>query len=217
LALFEERSAIARELHDSLAQSLSYLKIQVTRLSSLRKSGAGDDKIEDVEANLSEGLNLAYQELRKLLKTFRLQMDERGLALTLAEEITEINARSGINIQLNYQFNTSPFTVSEEIHVLYIVREALANVEKHSGAKHAMVRVCSSKDESIRVSIEDDGGGFKLPETEMGHYGMTIMQERAHSLNGTLEVGATSTGGICVDLTFFPKKISTRKDTIQEI
>lgn len=83
LALFAERGTIARELHDSLAQSLSYLKIQVSRLGTLLKREAPAEKIEDTLDELREGLNGAYRQLRELLTTFRLSLDEPSLEAAL--------------------------------------------------------------------------------------------------------------------------------------
>lgn len=89
LALFAERGTIARELHDSLAQSLSYLKIQVSRLGTLLKREAPAEKIEDTLDELREGLNGAYRQLRELLTTFRLSLDEPSLEAALGNAVAE--------------------------------------------------------------------------------------------------------------------------------
>src|SRR5690606_17338303 len=89
LALLEERAVIARELHDSLAQSLSYLKIQVSRLQSLLGHDADTAEVKRVANELREGLNGAYRQLRELLTTFRLKMDGRGLVRALEETVEE--------------------------------------------------------------------------------------------------------------------------------
>ena len=98
LALLDERSVIARELHDSLAQSLSYLKIQVTRLYLLRENNAAAGQLDEVMSELKEGLDAAYRQLRELLTTFRLQMDGRGLAVALSETVSEFNTRGEVEI-----------------------------------------------------------------------------------------------------------------------
>ncbi len=89
LALFAERGTIARELHDSLAQSLSYLKIQVSRLGTLLKREAPAEKIEDTLDELREGLNGAYRQLRELLTTFRLSLDEPSLEAALGNAVSD--------------------------------------------------------------------------------------------------------------------------------
>ncbi len=112
LALFEERSVMARELHDSLAQSLTYLKIQATRLSLLARSGGGSGSMEDALAELKEGLNTAYRQLRELLTTFRLQMDEQGLGPALAKTVDEFNARGKLTVRLDNKLAVSPLKYS---------------------------------------------------------------------------------------------------------
>lgn len=141
MSLIEERSVIARELHDSLAQSLSYLKIQVSRLQILRRNRANEDQINDVVRELKSGLNNAYLQLRELLTTFRLQLDAPGLEPALNTTVKEFSGRLGYEI--NYQCNLQHqrLTPNEEIHVLQLVREALANVVKHAFASQVKLSV----------------------------------------------------------------------------
>jgi len=141
IALLEERSVIARELHDSLAQSLSYLKIQVARLKlQLGASGTREQAAEVVE-ELKLGINNAYRQLRELLTTFRLRIDGRGLSEALQETIREFSLRAGIEIGLHDRLLGHELDSSEQIHVLQVVREALTNVEHHAHARRADVRL----------------------------------------------------------------------------
>ena len=204
LALFEERSVMARELHDSLAQSLTYLKIQVTRLSMLANSGAERSAVNEALGELKEGLEAAYRQLRELLTTFRLQMDGRGLGPALAKTVNEFNARNELNIFLDNKLKTSPFTVNEEIHVLQIVREALSNVIHHSKATQARVKLGFEDDNSILISIEDNGIGIPRKTERTHHYGLAIMRERSNSLHGDLQIEPLKSGGTRVCLRFQP-------------
>lgn len=204
LALLEERAVIARELHDSLAQSLSYLKIQVSRLQSLLDHDADTAEVNGVVNELREGLNGAYRQLRELLTTFRLKMDGRGLARALEETVEEFRARSGITLTLDNRLLGCQLTVNEEIHILQIVREALANVTHHAHAEHAWVTLRRDAEGRVTVLIEDDGVGIELPEDLPYHHGLVIMQERAHGLHGKLCVRPRPEGGTCVELNFLP-------------
>lgn len=204
LALIDERSAIARELHDSLAQSLSYLKIQVTRLSILRKSGADNEQIDEVQHELEDGLDSAYRHLRELLTTFRLQIDDRGLAAALSETVSEFNARGDVEIQLDNQLTHSSLSVNEEIHLLQIVRESLANVVHHAQADQATVTIRPSGHDKVQVRIEDNGTGIPPKTERIHHYGLAIMHERANSINGELVIENRPEGGTCVCLKFRP-------------
>ena len=132
--MLQERNAIARELHDSLAQALSYLKIQATRLN---KAIDREDKItmEDVAGELREGLNNAYRQLRELLTTFRLKIDGSGLKVALESSIEQLRAQNSMNIHLDFALSNIPLTPNEEIHLLQIIREASQNSINHSGGK----------------------------------------------------------------------------------
>ena len=204
IALLEERSVIARELHDSLAQSLTYLKIQVTRLKQQLGATGAREQTADVVEELKLGINNAYRQLRELLTTFRLRIDGRGLAEALQETIREFSQRAGIEVRLHDRLLGHELDSSEQIHVLQVVREALTNVEHHAHARRADVRLAIDQGR-IRVAVEDDGAGIKDAEPPMHHYGLAIMRDRAATLGGTLQVTRRAEGGTRVELEFSPR------------
>ncbi|WP_147431070.1 histidine kinase [Thiocapsa rosea] len=201
LALFEERGVIARELHDSLAQSLSYLKIQASRLDALLRAGAEPERARDVLAELREGANNAYRQLRELLTTFRLKMDDRGLNAALEATVAEFREHGTTEIRLDNRLPALLLSPNEEVHVLQIVREALSNVIRHAGAPHALLRLAAG-DAGIRVTLDDDGRGIDPHAVPRGHYGLSIMRERAAGLGGDIEIAPGPHGGTRVRLTF---------------
>ena len=204
IALLEERSVIARELHDSLAQSLTYLKIQVTRLKLQLNASGTREQTADVVEELKLGINNAYRQLRELLTTFRLRIDGRGLSEALQETIREFSQRADIEILLHDRLLGHELDSSEQIHVLQVVREALTNVEHHAHAHRADVRLAIEQGR-IRVAVEDDGVGIKDAEPPTHHYGLAIMRDRAATLGGTLQVARRAEGGTCVELEFSPR------------
>ncbi|EOD9096353.1 histidine kinase [Pseudomonas aeruginosa] len=204
LALFAERGTIARELHDSLAQSLSYLKIQVSRLGTLLKREAPAEKIEDTLDELREGLNGAYRQLRELLTTFRLSLDEPSLEAALGNAVAEFGERGEVAIELDNRLQHVPLSPNEEIHVLQIVREALSKVVRHSQAQRAWVRLSSQADGQVSIAVEDDGVGFDPQQNRSGHYGLTIMQERGQTLGSQLRFEARAPHGTRVLFSFVP-------------
>ena len=209
-ALYEERAAIARELHDSLAQSLSYLKIQVSRLEkSLAESSADDARRAARLAIIEElrtGLSSAYRELRELLTTFRLRIDESGFAASLAHAVAEFGRRSGVDAVLANRLGNLHLSAHEQVHVLQIVREALANTEHHARARHARVELDADALRGVTVSIADDGVGIADPAPQRTHhYGTSIMRDRAATLGGTLDIAPGADGGTCVTLRFTSK------------
>jgi len=203
LALHDERSVIARELHDSLAQSLSYLKIQVVRLENQFPEVQRSDTASAALGELREGLNGAYRQLRELLNTFRLQMNERGLTAALEQTVQEFSERAEHSIQLENRLLGVELAAHEEIHILQIVREALVNIERHAKAQQAWISL-AWEGEYIVVRIADDGCGIDENPHKKQHYGLGIMQDRALSLHGDLQLLRREPHGTLVQLKFIP-------------
>lgn len=206
LALYEERGVIARELHDSLAQSLSYLKIQVSRLDMAIKQGGDDRLVLGVVQELREGLSSAYRQLRELLTTFRLKVDGRGLVQALEDTVNEFRGRSDIDIQLDCNLQGLQLSENQEIHVLQVIREALSNVIRHSAATSAWVTLTGGEEEPIRVTVVDNGRGIPESPERSRHYGLAIMEERVRSLDGALTIEPVSSGGTRVVFEFMALK-----------
>lgn len=203
LQILEERAVIARELHDSLAQSLSYLKFQV---SLLKKQLGHQPATPDVTATINEisdASNTSYRQLREVLTTFRLKLDNDSIESSIRALIDKINMESTAHINLDYKLRESSLTPNQEIHLLQIIREALSNVQKHSKASQATVTVFI-KNNIINVKICDNGCGLGDADVKEGHFGLTIMQERARSLSGTLDISANKPSGTKILLTFNP-------------
>lgn len=203
VALLEERAVIARELHDSLAQSLAYMKIQVSRLQLTLKDPAKRAEADQILLELREGLSGAYRQLRELLTTFRLKMEGQDLASALRQTVAEFSERGGLEVGLDIALEGCPLTPNEEIHVLHVVREALSNVLNHAHAGHADVRLALRPDGELEVAVEDDGVGISR-SADLHHYGMTIMEERARTLAGHVAIAPRPAGGTRVALVFRP-------------
>ncbi len=213
LVLYEERAVIARELHDSLAQSLSYLKIQVSRLQMTLKQPDGSERAQPILTELRDGLSNAYRQLRELLTTFRLKMDERGLEQAIRSILEDFRQRCDIKVDFQYRLTTAfPMSPNEEIHVLQIIREALSNVMRHSGANHARI-LLENDGRRIRVVIDDDGIGLSGRQQRPNHYGMAIISERSERLGGQLEITSGAEGGTRIELTFQPGTQTNRTNT----
>ncbi len=203
VALFEERTVIARELHDSLAQSLSYLKIQLTRLTRMLEAKELE-QTHDVIDELHSGLNDAYRQLRELLTTFRMHFDGMGLGQALSNMVEEFKQRGIAQLQVVNTLADIELSANEQIHVLHIIREALANVEHHAHTPNAWVVLKRVDASLVGVTIEDDGVGDQATMPASHHYGICIMRERADSLGGSLSFSPRATTGTCVELRFQP-------------
>lgn len=210
LALHEERALIARELHDSLAQSLSYLKIQVSRLQSLLKvnplnSDSNINAVNGIVEELRANLNVTYNQLRELITTSRLVLKSRDLAHALEDSVEEFENRSNVAVSLDNRLSRMDLAVDEEIHVLQIIREAISNVVRHSHASCAEVTLCISNHGLICISVDDDGVGMKNIQAKTHRHGLIIMQQRAHELGGKFRVQTSQLGGTRITVTFQTK------------
>lgn len=204
ITLMNERNVIARELHDSLAQALSYLKIQVTRLN--RAIGSSNYEVMmDVSSELKQGLDSAYRQLRELLTTFRLKVDGRGLSEALTKTVNQFHEQSDMSIVLDYQIMNVPLTPQEEIHLLQIIREACQNAIHHSHGKNIRIALTNTDHHAIALAIEDDGIGISNHPEKMNHYGMAIIQERSHQLQGRVDIRRRDEGGTGVYFQFTPE------------
>lgn len=203
LAVLEERAVIARELHDSIAQSLSYLKIQVTRLEQYVDL---HPEAQSIAQELRNGLNSAYKELRELITTFRLRIDERGLSVALRETVEEYSGKLGFQVELSNALAGIALSGNEEMHVIRIIREALANIEKHAAASRAVIVVAVDDERRVRITIVDNGRGFNTGLIPPNHYGMSIMDDRTLSLGGKLDIQSEPGQGTRIEITFLPQK-----------
>ncbi|MDD3329556.1 MAG: histidine kinase [Zoogloea sp.] len=210
LALMDERNAIAGELHDSLAQALSYMKLQIARLQleigrSCAACAPGGTVLE-ISGEIKTGLDSAYRHLRELLSAFRTSMPPGGLQQALREVVEELSARAGTEIGLDYRLGDVPLSVNEEFHLLQIVREALTNVVRHARADHALIRLERAADGEVQLRVDDDGRGIAPGSGGDGHHGLSIMHERARQLGGRLNLGSGASGrGTCVEMHFRPR------------
>ena len=201
LAVLEERSVIARELHDSLAQSLSFMKIQVVRLQGQLQTGSIVES-QRILDELKSGLNTAYRELRELLTTFRLQLDGDNLQAALQTAVIEFSGRCKFPVTLDYRLGGLQLTANEDVHVMRIIREALSNIEHHAHATAAEVHLTADSQRRITVLINDNGKGIQSLVSPTHHYGLVIMRDRANSLQGDLTIHPRPTGGTQVQLVF---------------
>lgn len=207
--LYEERATISRELHDSLAQSLTYLKIQVSRLEaslkdSLKDSGRSREKTEAIVKELRTRLNRAYRELRELMTTFRLTMHGKSFNIAVEELIKESEQSSSIAFTLDNRLEDDCLSVDEEMQIFQIIREALFNIVQHSNAKVTAIKLDMNGEGDVRVQISDDGVGPDKLQARARHHGLLIMQERAFGLNGRFNVAQNDRGGTTIDVSFKP-------------
>lgn len=209
LILMEERSIIARELHDSLAQSLTFFKLQISLLKRNGESAQDWHKQKMILSDLEKALNDAYSQLRELLSTFRLTIEEANLTRALERMLDSLRSKTQAQISLNCKLPSQMFNAQEQVHLLQIIREAVINAIKHSQADLIEVAAETNQDGEHCITICDNGKGLQSDIEPEGHYGLTIMKERAAELNGEFSIRNRANGGVVVTI-LLPNMLSKR-------
>ena len=202
-AVSQERHLLARELHDSIAQSLVFLKIQVQLMRAAVQSGNAVE-IKQVLEEIDAGVRESYGDVRELLLHFRTRTNSEDIEPALATTLQKFEHQSGIKASLTMQGQGMPLSPDLQIQVLHIVQEALSNVRKHARASQVWLDV--QQQPAWRFEVRDDGVGFvpnndQLDET---HVGLRIMAERAQRVGAGLEVISTPGQGSSIILTLPP-------------
>ncbi|WP_417763799.1 nitrate/nitrite two-component system sensor histidine kinase NarX [Shewanella sp.] len=200
LMLMEERAAIARELHDSIAQSLSCLKMKISCLQ-MKKSNLNEQQVSLI-SEMRHEVGSAYSQLRELLTTFRLKLDAPGLRPALESAVAEFSHKLGFAVELEYHVPPQSISSHQTVHITQIVREALNNIYKHSQASHAVVCLNYDSSQNITLTVQDNGIGLTQAASPLNHYGLTIMQDRASLLPGSCHISNRANGGVEVKVCF---------------
>lgn len=186
MAILEERTRISRELHDSLAQTLGWLRIKTEMLEDDLRLGEMERTQEDLTA-IRRVVRDACYDVRESIDGLRAR-PTGDLTATAAAWISEFRQRSGLRTDFRAKDGDVRLSAVVEAELLRILQEGLTNVRKHAQAQ--MVRVdFQIKGSFAELVIEDDGEGFDYQEEqESGHYGLRIMRERAERLGGTFNI-----------------------------
>lgn len=202
LAVFEERSLLARELHDSIAQSLAFLNIQVQMLEdSLSRDARGE--VAEVLGSIREGVQESYDDVRELLMHFRARVkEEEDIGVALRKMLARFGAQSLLATEFSDNGTGLALQAESQLQVLHILQEALSNVRKHAEATRVALTV--NRGPVYRFTVHDDGGGFDAqasPDFPEEHVGLRIMRERAQRIGGRIEVRSRPGAGTVVRLT----------------
>ncbi len=203
LATEQERSRIAREMHDGIAQVLAYVNAKAQAIDEFLNQGQVEMARQQLQ-QLSEAARRVYADVREAILGLRTQIGpERSMLQALTEYVTEFQSQSGIETTLVATSEDLRMDPAHELQVLRIVQEALTNVRRHSGATAASVRFDRSPDGMV-VTITDNGRGIRPEEPKRSgrpHFGLQTMRERAESIGAALRLEALEEGGTRVTLT----------------
>ena len=198
MAISEERNLVAQGLHDSIAQGLNYLNLQVQMLDSSVRDGRFDQVAEIVPA-LRTGVQESYEDVRELLLNFRSRLAEDDLVAAIQGTADKFSRQTGVAIAVQADVDGAPFPREQQLQLLFIVQEALSNIRKHALASRVDIRIEDGAD--FRLTIRDNGVGFEplmLREQDDSHVGVHIMRERAQRIDATLAVESAPGAGTTV-------------------
>jgi signal transduction histidine kinase len=198
-----ERKRVASELHDSLGQNLLIVKNRA--LMGLSSSQSTENTAEHLR-EISRTASQAIQEVRDIAYNLRpYQLDQFGLSEGIEAVISRVAAASGVRFEIKVDPVDNLFTPADESHLFRIIQEAANNIVKHSGASTARVELRRQAQE-IRLLIQDDGCGLKLPGNGLSTAaptgsGLPGMAERVRILRGILEVNSIPGKGVEIHIT----------------
>ena len=200
-AVSEERTMLARELHDSIAQSLAFLKIQMTLLrQAVQRADAQQTAqvIEELDAGIRESTN----DVRELLVHFRTRANGDDIEQALRTTLRKFELQSGLEAHLDLQGDGLALPSDVQLQVLHIVQEALSNVRKHAQASEVWVSV--QRGPRWTFTVRDNGCGFQpaAPLAEDTHVGLHIMRERAQRIGAAVRLQSQPGEGteVCLEL-----------------
>ncbi len=205
-AVGEERALLARELHDSIAQSLAFLKIQ----AQLLRGAVQKQQPEKVQSTLDEldaGLKESINDVRELLVHFRTRTNTGDIASALQETLQKFQHQTGLPTRLQLDGEGLPLPADVQVQVLHVVQEALSNVRKHADASHVSLDV--HKGAQWRFVVRDNGSGFDTAQQHgETHVGTKIMRERAERIGATVHIQSLPGQGTTVTLTLPPNPVA---------
>src|SRR5471030_2229057 len=201
LAVAQERHLVAQGLHDSIAQSLNFLKLQ---LHLLDDAASRDDmnEVREIAPLLRGGLEESYEDVRELLVNFRTKFATGNLRDAVDETVTRFERQTDALVRLDYEeAGGLPLPPDQQLQVLFILQEALSNIRKHALASQVHIALKNARD--FELTIQGNGDGYEpanIASRGEAHVGFHIMRERAARLGAQLELNSEPGKGARVHL-----------------
>lgn len=193
-AVLEERNIMAQGLHDSIAQSLSFINLQLQMLGPAIQKEQKQNINQHMDF-LKQGVQQCYDDVRELLYNFRFKLNLESFEDILQSAIERFQIQTAIPVQLNFIATGPDLSPQQQLQLIFIAQEALSNIRKH--AKASLVKIEFSNTQEIHLSIQDNGIGFDPIQTseKSGHHiGLSIMHERIAQVDGVLSITSSNLG-----------------------
>ncbi len=189
LAVLQERNLIAQGLHDSIAQTLAFLNLQVQMLESALQSGSSDLAGENLQF-IKSGVQECYEDVRELLLNFRTKIARRDFAEAADELVERFHRQTGIATNIDWIGDQGPpLSSDQQLQCIFILQESLSNIRKHAQADQVNIEIDNGRD--FVMTITDNGRGFDAEHLERlpgNHVGLNIMHERAGRIRAELKL-----------------------------
>jgi two-component system NarL family sensor kinase len=191
LARADERTRLAREIHDTIAQGLAALALQIE--TALRSVGRDPGRVRERLEQALDTARTSLDEARRSVTTLRAGPTAgKPLAQALASLAREFTSESGIQVNLESGGDCA-LPREAEGELFRIAQQALANVRQHAAARNVAITLTCRK-KVATLAIEDDGRGFDARKVAAGRHGITGMRERAHAAGGTFRLTSNKKG-----------------------
>lgn len=186
LAVLQERNLMAQGLHDSIAQTLTFLNLQVQMLESALAAKEQAQISENLQF-IKEGVQECYEDVRELLLNFRTKISRKEFAEAVQTLCKRFEQQTQVEADVVWRGDGPDLSSEQQLQFIFILQESLSNIRKHAQATQVDIEFDNSSDFSM--SIRDNGRGFdagRLNELSGSHVGLNIMRERALRINARL-------------------------------
>ncbi|CAI3938268.1 Signal transduction histidine kinase NarQ [Commensalibacter communis] len=201
LAVLEERNMIAQGLHDSIAQSLSFLNLQ----TQILEKAIDQQNYSRIKQNLNfiqKGIQECYEDVRELLLNFRTKINNTDdFSKVIQNVLDRFKSQTNIPIEVHSLKQQFFLTQQQQLQVVFILQEALSNIRKHSSC--SLVQIFFKNDKDFLMKIQDNGVGFDtkiIQEKKISHVGISIMKERAEKIPGIIHINSVLHHGTTIEL-----------------
>lgn len=204
-AIAEERTRIAREIHDGLAQDLAFLVLKASAAQKMLARGE-EKRLEDELREMLDQLRQDAREVRRVIFALRpLDIEALGFLPALDKFVNEFAQANDIETQFAVSGDTNHLPPKLETALFRLAQEALNNVRKHAHAKHAWVELAIDKAQRAFLKVRDDGQGFEVETSRQaararGSVGLIQMQERAERAGGSFKISSARGQGTCIEV-----------------
>lgn len=205
MAVAQERNILAQNLHDSIAQTLSFVNLQVQMLDGALKD-KNQEQIDDGLKQIKAGVQECYDDVRELLLNFRTRVYKEELEELVQSVLLRFERQTHVKTHLSIKNEGKELTSAQKLQVIFILQEALSNVRKHAKAQTVMVNIRNT--DQFEMTVMDDGIGIDpkvLEERKQSHVGLSIMRERAQKVKAHIEIESEMDQGTTVRL-ILPKE-----------